>query len=120
MSKKRLLYLKKQIPTVLQEKNVRRSMSKKGIKEPSSRQFLVPNFNLFLYCFVLTVLQEAFNAYDVEKCGSIPTEVVGEILETLDVKLTEDELDDIIVSKSTFFHTIPFPLSLLCLVTGRI
>lgn len=42
------------------------------------------------------VLHEAFNAYDVDHCGSISTEVVGEILETLDVKLTEDELDDII------------------------
>ncbi|XP_063697891.1 troponin C-like [Culicoides brevitarsis] len=42
------------------------------------------------------ILQEAFNAYDVDNTGSISTEVVGEILETLDVKLTEDELDDII------------------------
>lgn len=51
---------------------------------------------------MLLVLQEAFKAYDVESCGSIPTEVVGEILETLDVKLTEDELDDIIVSIFNF------------------
>uniref|UniRef100_A0A336MWX1 CSON002481 protein n=1 Tax=Culicoides sonorensis TaxID=179676 RepID=A0A336MWX1_CULSO len=44
----------------------------------------------------MNILESAFNAYDVEKCGSISTEVVGEILETLDIKLTEDELDDLI------------------------
>lgn len=32
----------------------------------------------------------------MDKHGTIATECVGEILETLDVKLTEDELDDVI------------------------
>lgn len=42
------------------------------------------------------MLKEAFNAFDKDKTGSIPTDTVGTILEMLGQKLTEDELDDII------------------------
>lgn len=50
----------------------------------------------FFLLSVSVVLKEAFNAFDKDKTGSIPTDTVGTILEMLGQKLTEDELDDII------------------------
>jgi calmodulin len=43
-----------------------------------------------------TVLREAFDAFDKEKKGSIPTDIVGTILEMLGQKLSEEELEDVI------------------------
>lgn len=43
----------------------------------------------------LKVLQKAFDAFDKDKTGSIPTDVVGTILELLGQTLSEEELDDI-------------------------
>uniref|UniRef100_A0A182U471 EF-hand domain-containing protein n=1 Tax=Anopheles melas TaxID=34690 RepID=A0A182U471_9DIPT len=41
-------------------------------------------------------MRDAFNAFDKEKTGSIPTDVVGTILELLGHKLSEEELDEVI------------------------
>ena len=55
---------------------------------------------LFLVCAItlcrFSVLRDAFNAFDKEKTGSIPTDVVGTILELLGHKLSEEELDEVI------------------------
>ncbi|KAL1396113.1 hypothetical protein pipiens_010746 [Culex pipiens pipiens] len=44
----------------------------------------------------LKVLKEAFNAFDKDKTGHIPTDVVGTILELLGHKLSEEELEEVI------------------------
>lgn len=44
----------------------------------------------------LKILREAFDAFDKEKKGSIPTDTVGTILEMLGQKLSEEELEDVI------------------------
>lgn len=43
----------------------------------------------------LKVLKDAFDAFDTEKTGHIPLEVVGTILELLGHALTEEELQDV-------------------------
>lgn len=42
------------------------------------------------------MLKEAFDAFDKDKTGSIPTDVVGTILELLGHTLSEEELEDVI------------------------
>lgn len=44
----------------------------------------------------LKVLKEAFNAFDKDKTGHIPTDVVGTILELLGHKLSDEELEEVI------------------------
>lgn len=58
--------------------------------------FLLKNFLSLLFVFYFSVLRKAFDSFDREKSGSIPTDMVADILRLMGQPFNKKILDELI------------------------
>lgn len=56
-------------------------------------QVKTPSFNFVNRKFCILVLQQTFDAFDVDNKGYIETDMIGTIMDMLGTRLTTDELE---------------------------